>query len=98
MRRKAIEALGAMGALPALRQLWATEKDPALRDKLLEAFGIAGDIDTLVEGRAGLRSPAPPQGDRGARHLRRPRADRALHDSTASSPSPTTSARSSRPS
>ena len=35
--------------LPALRQLWTTEKDPALKSKLLEAFGVAGDTDTLLK-------------------------------------------------
>ena len=33
------------GALPALRELWSAEKDPEVRHKLLEAFGIAGDAD-----------------------------------------------------
>ncbi|MFN7941310.1 MAG: HEAT repeat domain-containing protein [Thermoanaerobaculia bacterium] len=47
LRRKAIEALGAMDALPALRELWSSETDPELRAKLIEAFGIAGDLDTL---------------------------------------------------
>ena len=49
IRAKAIDALGAIGALPSLRQLWTTEKDSALRAKLLEAFGIAGDVDTLAK-------------------------------------------------
>jgi HEAT repeat protein len=49
LRAKAIDALGAIGALPSLRQLWSTEKDPAVSAKLLEAFGVAGDVDTLVK-------------------------------------------------
>lgn len=49
IRAKAIDALGAIGALPALRRLWTTEKDPELREKLLQAFGVAGDVDTLAK-------------------------------------------------
>src|SRR5882672_8401191 len=49
IRAKAIDALGAIGALPSLRQLWSSEKDPMLRAKLLEAFGIAGDVDILAK-------------------------------------------------
>lgn len=49
IRAKAIDALGATGAWPLLRQLWSTEKDPVIRGKLLEAFGIAGDTETLAK-------------------------------------------------
>jgi HEAT repeat protein len=57
LRAKAIDALGAIGALPSLRQLWGTEKDPALSAKLLEAFGVAGDVDTLAK--AARETPDP---------------------------------------
>jgi HEAT repeat protein len=47
-----------MGALPALRQLWNTEKDPVVKAELLEAFGIAGDVDTLAKA---ARESSDPQ-------------------------------------
>lgn len=49
IRAKAINALGAIRALPSLRRLWTTQSDPALRAKLLEAFGVAGDVGTLTK-------------------------------------------------
>jgi HEAT repeat protein len=58
IRLKAVETLGAMGALPALRKLWATEQDPKIRGKLLEAFGIAGDVETLTKA---ARESSDPQ-------------------------------------
>jgi HEAT repeat protein len=58
IRLKAIEALGAMGALPSLRKLWATEKDPKIRGKLLESFGVAGDVETLAKA---ARESSDPQ-------------------------------------
>jgi HEAT repeat protein len=58
IRLKAVETLGAMGALPSLRRLWATEQDPKIRAKLLEAFGIAGDVETLAKA---ARESSDPQ-------------------------------------
>jgi HEAT repeat protein len=71
IRSKAIDALGAIGALPSLRQLWSSEKDPAVRAKLLEAFGVAGDVDTLMK--AARESTDPKLGISGG-----PAAGRAL--------------------
>jgi HEAT repeat protein len=42
--------------MPALRQLWGTEQDPRVRLKLLEAFGLAGDVDILSKA---ARDPDP---------------------------------------
>jgi HEAT repeat protein len=46
-----------MEASDALRQLWDTERDPRLRAKLLDAFGIAGDVQLLARIAASESDP-----------------------------------------
>lgn len=48
-RGEAINLLGAMSADKELRQLYRSESSPEVRRKILEAMGIAGDVETLVE-------------------------------------------------
>ena len=56
-RAKAVETLGAMGAIPSLRQLWSTEKDAAVRAEILQSLGVAGDVDTLSRVARESREP-----------------------------------------
>lgn len=48
VRRKAIEALGAMGASEELRQLFDVTQDAANRRAIINSLGIAGNTSTLT--------------------------------------------------
>lgn len=46
LQKEAIQFLGAMEALQELRQLYQSE--PAMKRKIVEALGVAGDVETLA--------------------------------------------------
>jgi hypothetical protein len=64
LRAKAIEALGRWGDL-RLRQLWSTERDPAVRRKLLEGFGWPATWRASAKAARDQRSRHATEGHRG---------------------------------
>lgn len=59
VRHQATQMLGTLDAEPELRQLLDTSKDPAQRDAVLQALGIAGAASTLATIAADTKQDEP---------------------------------------
>ena len=79
LRSAAVHQLGVMGARAELWQMYRAESTESVKDSILQAMFIAGDVDHVLESRAdGAVAHAPPRCDSPARpdgpRPRRPRS------------------------